>query len=37
VALVVEDSAGRALPWRHAGVRFTRSLPGAALWEMPYP
>ena len=33
VALVVEDSAGRALPWRHGGVRFTRRLPGAALWE----
>ena len=31
--LVVEDSAGRALPWRHGGVRFTRQLPGAALWE----
>jgi Glycoside hydrolase 123, N-terminal domain len=33
IRLVVEDSAGRALPWRHGGVRFTRRLPGAALWE----
>jgi hypothetical protein len=33
IRLVVDDSAGRALPWRHTGVRFTRQLPGAALWE----
>jgi hypothetical protein len=33
VRLVIEDTTGRALPWRHAGVQFTRRLPGAALWE----
>ena len=33
VRLVVEDSAGVEVPWRHGGVRFTRRLPGAALWE----
>jgi hypothetical protein len=33
IRLVVEDPAGRALTWRHGGVRFTRRLPGAALWE----
>ena len=33
IRLVVEDTSGRPLAWRHAGVRFTRVLPGAALWE----
>ena len=33
IRLVVEDSAGRELPWRQGSVRFTRELPGAALWE----
>ncbi len=33
IRLVVEDSAGREPPWRRNGVRFTRRLPGAALWE----
>ncbi|MGD0483226.1 MAG: glycoside hydrolase domain-containing protein [Gemmatimonadales bacterium] len=33
IRLVVEDSAGHELPWSHGGVRFTRQLPGAALWE----
>jgi hypothetical protein len=33
IRFIVEDSAGRALPWRQSGVRFTRALPGAALWE----
>ena len=33
IRLVVEDSTGRMLAWRPEGVRFTRRLPGAALWE----
>src|SRR5512143_2284406 len=33
IRLVVEDSAGRELAWRHRGVRFTSRLPGAAGWE----
>ena len=33
VALVVEDSAGRVVPWREARTHITQRLPGAALWE----
>ena len=33
VSLVVEDSAGRVMPWRGSGVRGARSLPGAAVWR----
>jgi len=33
VALVVEDSAGRVVPWRGARTEITQRLPGAALWE----
>lgn len=32
IALVVEDSSGRALPWKASGVRVTRRQPGAAIW-----
>ncbi len=33
VAFVAEDSAGGTLAWSGDGVRVTRSLPGAALWD----
>ncbi|HEU4697546.1 MAG TPA: glycoside hydrolase domain-containing protein [Gemmatimonadales bacterium] len=33
IAFVAEDSSGRTLAWRGEGVRVTRTLPGAALWE----
>jgi hypothetical protein len=33
VALVVEDSSGRVVPWREARTHITQRLPGAALWE----
>ena len=32
VALVVEDSSGRVLPWRTSGVRVVQRRPGAAIW-----
>jgi hypothetical protein len=33
IAFVAEDSSGHPLSWRAHGVRFTRELPGAALWS----
>jgi glycosyl hydrolase family 123 len=33
IALLVEDSGGRVLPWRTDGLRFTKKAPGAAAWH----
>ncbi|HEX7048815.1 MAG TPA: glycoside hydrolase domain-containing protein, partial [Longimicrobiales bacterium] len=33
ISLVVEDSAGRVLPWATDGVRFTKRAEGTAAWE----
>jgi hypothetical protein len=33
VTLTATDTAGRAMPWVHHGVRFVRRMPGAAIWE----
>ena len=33
VALVVQDSSGRDLPWTGGGARITHRVPGAAAWD----